>query len=197
MCYATATAVLLLLIIPLLAAPTSSSHLVIPSHPPITYTSLSHSFSFNLHHSVNPSHTLPRPPAGTNPPHQVISSSSPYEQDPNVQQRQKKLIIGLGIIAGFVSFGFLGCVIRCMHKYKAPPKRDRIAEVLQRHNLQCELEELERNPYALRRLSLREPAPPYSPRPPSYTESVLGAVLPESKASQLAVPFTQPVHPSG
>jgi hypothetical protein len=42
--------------------------------------------------------------------------------------------------------------------------------VVNRHRLQQELEELERNPLARRRVSIQEPAPPYCPRPPSYVE---------------------------
>jgi hypothetical protein len=206
--YAAVVAISLLLMIPsIFAAPTSSSYLATPSHPPIesspAHTSLSLSFSSSHHHST---HTASRPPPHFNTP--APASPSTYELDPEglqVQQRQKKLAIALGVVAGFVSFGFLACIIRCLCRYKAPPKRDRIAEILQRHNLQCELEELERHPHVLRRPSLRDPAPPYSPRPPSYTESVIGTVRPaetgrpaqtETKASQHVVPLTQ-VHLNG
>jgi hypothetical protein len=69
-----------------------------------------------------------------------------------------------GVVAGLLLLSFL----RCCNNYRKTPRRDRIADIVHRHNLQRELEELERNPRTLRRPSLPEPAPPYFPRPPSY-----------------------------
>lgn len=84
------------------------------------------------------------------------------------QSGQKAIFVVFEVLGGLLALGLFLCIGRCCYQYRKAPKRDRIAEVLNRHNLQRELEELERNPQILRRLSLREPAPPYYPAPPSY-----------------------------
>ena len=81
---------------------------------------------------------------------------------------QKPILVVFEVLGGLLALGFLLCLGRCCYQYKKAPKRDRIAEVLHRHHLQREMEELERNPQILRRPSLGEPAPPYFPKPPSY-----------------------------
>lgn len=87
---------------------------------------------------------------------------------PHPRARQKPILIVFEVLGGLVALFLLLGLLRCCYQYKKAPKRDRIAEVLNRHRLQRELEELERNPHILRRPSLREPAPPYYPAPPSY-----------------------------
>ena len=87
---------------------------------------------------------------------------------PFQQSGQKPIFVVFEVLGGLLASGLLLGLGRCCYQYKKAPKRDRIAEVLNRHNLQRELEELERNPQILRRPSLREPAPPYYPAPPSY-----------------------------
>ena len=82
------------------------------------------------------------------------------------------MLIALSTVGGSITLAFVIAIIRCISRYKHPPKRDRIAEAVERHNLQSEMEELARNPYALRRPSHREPAPPYIP-PPSYSDPLL------------------------
>ncbi|PPQ63430.1 hypothetical protein CVT24_004940 [Panaeolus cyanescens] len=132
---------------------TSSRHHVIPPPPRPT-------------HSQPP---RPRPrPSGTNPPSHVPHR----DRDRNSRFAQKPIAIVFEVLAGLVGLAILITVLRCLYKYNRAPKRDRIAEVLSRHNLQRELEELERNPLALRRESLREPAPPYFPPPPAYTHQL-------------------------
>lgn len=141
---------------------------------------LSHKSSQSLptnvhHHSITVYHVLPFPtasqPSRTQLPEPLRTSHKP--EDSRRQASQRDVSITLGAIAGTFLFGFLLAIFRCIYRYKRPPKRDRIAEVLQRHNLHCEMQELERNPFAFRRPSLREPAPPYFPRPPSYADSVV------------------------
>lgn len=84
------------------------------------------------------------------------------------QTNQRPLNIAFEVLGGILAAGMLLGFLRCCYNYRKTPRRDRIADILHRHHLQRELEELERNPAALRRPSLREPAPPYFPRPPSY-----------------------------
>lgn len=85
------------------------------------------------------------------------------------QSGQKPISIVFEVLGGLFASALILGFIRCYHNYRKTPGRDRIADILQRHHLQRELEELERNPVLLRRhQSLREPAPPYFPRPPSY-----------------------------
>ncbi|KAJ6515576.1 hypothetical protein C8R45DRAFT_1205807 [Mycena sanguinolenta] len=72
----------------------------------------------------------------------------------------------LGALAGVI---FVLSVVRCIYSYKRTPTHDRITSVIHRHQLQREMEELERHPP--RRDSLVEPAPPpYVPPPPSYID---------------------------
>jgi len=96
------------------------------------------------------------------------SQTNPHNQD-NFRSTtaQRNMLIALSTIGGSITLGFLVAIIRCICRYKHPPKRDRVAEAIERYSLQCEMEELARNPYALRP-SHREPAPPYI-RPPSYS----------------------------
>ncbi|KAJ6538527.1 hypothetical protein DFH09DRAFT_1177145 [Mycena vulgaris] len=69
----------------------------------------------------------------------------------------------LGALAGFI---FVLSLLRCLYSYNRTPSRDRISIILHRHQLQREMEELERNPPGRRR-SLVEPPPPYV-APPVY-----------------------------
>jgi len=178
--------VVLLLASFILAAPTTSVHSPVA---PLSHSSRtsSHSLSTQRPHSTL---TIYRPfPLTIGPQSSLTEFPEPSrtrkaDDDQSVRETaQRNATITLGVIAGTVILGFLVAIFRCMYKYKRPPKRDRIAEVLQRHNLQCEMEELERNPYALRRTSLREPAPPYLPRPPSYSESVMEGLQREGNVS--------------
>jgi len=105
--------------------------------------------------------TIPSP-FHTRPPHSVLPQAQPQ------QSGQKPIFVVFEVLGGVLASGLLLGLLRCCYQYNKAPQRDRIAEVLNRHNLQRELEELERNPNILRRQSLREPAPPYFPAPPSY-----------------------------
>jgi hypothetical protein len=102
--------------------------------------------------------------------HPVVpfQTGPPAPSQDSQQSGQKTIFVVFEVLGGLLALGLFLCLGRCCYQYRKAPKRDRIAEVLNRHNLQRELEELERNPQILRRLSLREPAPPYYPAPPSY-----------------------------
>jgi len=142
----------------------------------VTSTNISHHAS-----DIHPSHTstihvpnihpipittptfLPRP-SRTNHPFVPFHTGDP---PPSQHSGQKPILVVFEVLGGLLALGFLLCLGRCCYQYKKAPKRDRIAEVLHRHHLQREMEELERNPQ--RRPSL-DPAPPYFPKPPSYKE---------------------------
>jgi len=146
----------------------------------VTSTNISHHAS-----DIHPSHTstihvpnihpipittptfLPRP-SRTNQPFVPFHAGDP---PPSQHSGQKPILVVFEVLGGLLALGFLLCLGRCCYQYKKAPKRDRIAEVLHRHHLQRELEELERNPGILRRGSLRDPAPPYCPDPPSYEDT--------------------------
>ena len=103
-------------------------------------------------------------------PTTTISVSTPFHTRPPSPHpsSQKPIFVVFEVLGGLLAAGLLLGFLRCCYQYNRAPQRDRIAEILNRHNLQRELEELERNPAILRRPSLREPAPPYFPAPPSY-----------------------------
>jgi hypothetical protein len=103
-----------------------------------------------------------------------LPTESPRRSRPTKQERQaqQSITIALVVLASLVATSFLVFLLRCAFRIKHVPKRDRVAEIIARHNLQSELAELERNPAVLRRPSLREPAPPYMPRPPSYVDTI-------------------------
>ncbi|KAF9534779.1 hypothetical protein CPB83DRAFT_888745 [Crepidotus variabilis] len=104
---------------------------------------------------------------------QPSHSSRPRHHGVNKEQHrtQQSLITALAVIGGLAAFIFFIAILRCSIKFKKAPKRDRIAEIVQRHNLDCEMGILERNTLGIRRFSPQEPAPPYTPRPPSYSQA--------------------------
>nr|GAT53623.1 predicted protein [Mycena chlorophos] len=85
----------------------------------------------------------------------------------------------IGILAALVvAFS----VIRCFIIYKRTPQRDRILNILHRHQLQREMEELERNPpMPWQRPSIDPPPPPYL-RPPDYEDDSESALLSRPRA---------------
>lgn len=157
---------------------TSSFHSVTSS----TVSALSH-LTLDIHNStkhhistIHNSHptSLSHPtflsgPTRTNLPVPFHTGATPQSQD-SQQSGQKPIFVVFEVLGGLLASGLLIGLGRCCYQYRNTPKRDRIAEVVNRHNLQRELEEIERNPQILRRHlnSLREPAPPYYPAPPSY-----------------------------
>ena len=119
----------------------------------------------NIHPIPITSPTFPPGPTKTNHPIVPFHTADP---PPSRHSGQEPIFVAFEVVGGLLALGFLLCFGRCCYQYRKAPKRDRIAEVLNRHHLQRELEELGRNPQILRRLSLHEPAPPYGPDPPSY-----------------------------
>ncbi|KAJ3511950.1 hypothetical protein NLJ89_g3804 [Agrocybe chaxingu] len=171
-------------------APVSHSRtLSTTSHKRATVTRIPHSQPTRAHSIQIPQ--IPQPQIPNNPalatrtrditaafPDRTRGPGRGPPRDPNGFQGprrhrggQRPIIIAFEVLGGLAGAAILFFIGRCLYNYKKAPKRDRIAEILQRHHLEREMEELERNPLALRRTSIQEPAPPYFPRPPSYDET--------------------------
>jgi hypothetical protein len=165
------------------AAPTSTTSSTSSTHnSTLTATSTTshktHSTRIPTHIPVGPPVPLPHTPVISRPGVSITHTHSvdpaipvhtrvPFQNPP--QSGQKPISIVFEVLGGLAASALLFGFIRCFRSYRKIPARDRIAEIVQRHQLQRELEELERNPGRLRRHpSLPEPAPPYFPRPPSY-----------------------------
>jgi hypothetical protein len=142
---------------------TSDIHTSTKHHTPTVHLTNIHPIPIPLTHS-----TFVTGPTRTNRPVVPFQTEAPPPSQDSQQSGQKPIFVVFEVLGGLLALGLLLGLGRCCYQYRKAPKRDRIAEVLNRHNLQRELEELERNPQILRRLSLREPAPPYYPAPPSY-----------------------------
>ncbi|KAF9006513.1 hypothetical protein BDQ17DRAFT_287977 [Cyathus striatus] len=139
----------------------------------LTHPARSTTHSLFLPHTQPTLHTqphVPHPtpsfdPAQTDPP----PPRPPFHPHPHHGHPQKPITIVFEVLGGAVGLAFLLGFLRCCYVYQRTPKRDRIAAVLSRHQLERELQELERNPTALRRRSfILDPAPPYFPPPPAY-----------------------------
>jgi hypothetical protein len=159
------------------AAPTSSSSDTdIPSSTTIhrnTTATNTRIHGSSVHLTPRPTHTpkltfAPQPTfTQHHPPVTKPSNTSDSSKFSHGHLSHSLVTIIFAVLGGVVGFGFFLCLIRFLHNYSKTPPPDRITGVVNRYQLQRELEELERNP--LRRASLREPPPPYFPRPPSYS----------------------------
>jgi len=142
-----------------------------------SHHSFPHSSRSTSSHSFLPRPTpLPAPhPTPFHPsvfhPH-PSSSAVPDRPIPPHHKSQTPIIIFFEVLGGIALLVVIVSFIRCFYVYKSTPKQDRIAAILQRHQLQRELEDIERNTQVSRRHgrfpSILEPAPPYVPPPPSY-----------------------------
>jgi len=147
-----------------------------------------------------PPHTEPVPIGGqvsrwtmSRVPGPMASHAHPFPHPhPHTQSTSVLVFEIIGALAGVA---FVLGVLRCVWSYKRTPAADRIAAVLHRHQLQREMEELERNPPE-RHQSLREPPPPPYLRPPSYDgegdESALLTQTPRSPQSPESSPPSMP-----
>lgn len=184
---------LLCLLPRLLAVPTSSTGAAtrsVPHIPPFSSSRRLHSSSTPIHtrptsavHSFRT--TQPSIPTHTEAPLHVVH---PHHSSP------ASIAIIFEVIAGIIAFGVIVSLTRCFYIYKRTPKRDRIAEVLNRHHLQRELAELGHNSIIIRRPSLREPAPPYFPRPPSYDATLTTPVSAPQQAEYEELGTSSPPH---
>lgn len=106
-----------------------------------------------------------RPPAATPPPfthHQPQTTPLPSHHT------QSPVVIAIEVLAGLAVLTIAFFLARCYISYRRTPSRDRVASLIHRHQLQREMEEMERNPADYRRSYGEPPPPPYFPRPPSY-----------------------------
>ncbi|KAJ7368615.1 hypothetical protein DFH08DRAFT_947511 [Mycena albidolilacea] len=101
--------------------------------------------------------------------HIVVPGPAPSHFHPKSQHHQSEATLVFEILGALAGVVFILSVIRCIYSYNRTPSRDRITAILHRHQLQREMEELERHPPD-RRHSLVEPPPPYVAPPPSYPD---------------------------
>ncbi|KAF5333563.1 hypothetical protein D9611_002589 [Ephemerocybe angulata] len=71
------------------------------------------------------------------------------------------------VLGGAVFVGMLIALTRFIHVHLRAPKRDRMAEVLERRQVQQEIWDIQRQSVMIRP-NYFEPAPPYFPPPPTY-----------------------------
>ncbi|KAI0082350.1 hypothetical protein K474DRAFT_500607 [Panus rudis PR-1116 ss-1] len=84
--------------------------------------------------------------------------------------RQSTVAIVFETFAGIIGLIFFILFMRCIYRWKTAPPRDRIAALLSRHQLEREMEELEREQIArrARRGSIIRPPPPPYQHAPAY-----------------------------
>ncbi|KAF4575124.1 hypothetical protein EYR36_006480 [Pleurotus pulmonarius] len=103
-------------------------------------------------------------------------NSSPHEPGEfrSHGRKQKPVAIFFEVLGGIAILALLLSLLRCLYSYKRTPRPDRVVDIVERHRLQREMEELRHNQAQRvnrRPASLMEPPPPpYFPRPPSYEE---------------------------
>ncbi|KAJ7284146.1 hypothetical protein C8J57DRAFT_754517 [Mycena rebaudengoi] len=117
------------------------------------------------HHTVK---TIFRPPNPTRvPPVPFPSSSNKRPSRHHHPQPVGTIVLAtLGALAGLL---LLASLLRCLYSYNRTPNHDRINSILHRHQLQREMEELERHPPERHRAFIAPP-PPYLP-PPCYPDN--------------------------
>ncbi|KAJ7167490.1 hypothetical protein C8R46DRAFT_1093166 [Mycena filopes] len=147
------------------------------------------------HTQTVPGGQITRPASLTRLPGPTASHTRPHERPPH---HQSMAIIVFEVLGALAGVAFVLSVVRCFWSYNRTPARDRIAAVMHRHQLQREMEELERNPPE-RHQSLREPPPPPYIRPPSYDgEGDESRLLTSSGASPPPTPHPPlPSRPNG
>jgi len=130
-----------------------------------THHSSSSSRPPTLH--IPPTHILTPPFYGPTPT--PIPHIRPHS--PDQQNTQSPIAIVFEVLGGLVGFVLVLGFIRCLYSYKKTPDRDRIAAFVNRHQLEREMEELERNnAFHQHSYQFNPPPPPYFPKPPSYED---------------------------
>ncbi|KAJ6490287.1 hypothetical protein C8R47DRAFT_1124053 [Mycena vitilis] len=181
------------------AAKTSSARSSTPSitHKPTVGTT-KHQLASTTH--LSNGQITARPGASTT--HAVVPASTPshfFHDPPPAHHRQSMTSLVFEILGALAGIVFFLSVLRCLYSYNRTPSHDRITAILDRHQLQREMEELERNgPPRRGRDSLVEPPPPpYVPPPPSYGhgESASPPLSPRHSAAYGEDP--RPLQPNG
>ncbi|RXW21967.1 hypothetical protein EST38_g3910 [Candolleomyces aberdarensis] len=113
----------------------------------------------------------PRPTRASFQPASTPSGSIKPKLGPKKSRRPvHPVIIMFSVLGGLVVLGLFIALGRCIAARKRGPKRDRIAEVMERHRLQQELAHLNRNSF-FGVPAHSDPAPAYYPPPPTYDAS--------------------------
>ena len=132
-----------------------------------------HSYNHTESHSYNQPHTFTRTtaagtiPATRSPAPFVVPTLLPEPRISRNRIRQAPILIFFEILSGLAGLVLCLGLLRCCNSYRRTPPRDRISDIIQRHQLQVEMEELRRRTPVIA-FFFQEPAPPYLPRPPSY-----------------------------
>lgn len=135
---------------------TSTSHslLILPtSHHPLPHSTWTQSHTRSIPHHPRPTTPLAAP-----------QSSSPPSRG------QSGVAIAFEVLGGALALILLITLGRCYYSYRKTPPRDRIGALLSRHQLEREIEEMERDRVERVRAALeayrwRPPPPPYQPAP--------------------------------
>lgn len=143
------------------------------THPPPPYHTPS--YSHNNTHTLN-TRTIA---AGTVPTTRSVAPFAvptllpePRTHHDRNRTGQTPILIFFEVLSGLAGLVLCLGLLRCCNSYRRTPPRDRISDIVQRHQLQVEIEELRRRPpRPVMAFLLQEPAPPYLPRPPSYMEA--------------------------
>jgi len=124
-------------------------------------------YQIPTYNPVHP-HSAPSPSPAPIVPSPDISSQS--SSSTSGSHSQSPAAIAFEVLGGLAGFALVLGFLRCLYSYKKTPNRDRVAAFVNRHRLEREMEELERN-NTFRGRSYRftpPPPPPYYPKPPSY-----------------------------
>ncbi|TFK55581.1 hypothetical protein OE88DRAFT_1651955 [Heliocybe sulcata] len=177
--------------------PTSSSALTsvagIPDHASSSRSTL-HLSATSHHTPVSaPSSNHTTPITMTRVPAPIVTNHPPNPQMPHPSPRPDRNLPrgpSAGVIVG-AALGSLASIIvlasfaRCLYTWRKQPDRDRIAEVVDRYQVQREMEEMAREDLeALRESVRRAPSPPPLPL---YNDSRLPAYTPARPAADADV----------
>lgn len=137
-----------------------------------------HDISSHSSHPHLPSHstTLHRFPPTTRSPlahqtqpttvHVPIPPDATVSDRPHHHNHELPIHIFFEVLGGLLGLAVVVGCSRCCYIYGVTPKRDRIVAILERHQLDRELAEMDRTSHPLRRELT--PLPVYFPPPPTY-----------------------------
>ena len=142
-----------------------------------------HAVSFSSTSPVVPTHHVPRPVTQPSPEQQPHSSppQRPHPQwhsHDSPRRGKSGMIVGIvfGVLGGIAGFFLLFAFGRCVHSWRRTPGRDRIRTMMDRHYLEREMQEREREDIERRFIQVvpfrRPPPPPYQ-HAPAY-DAVIG-----------------------
>ncbi|KAI0774459.1 hypothetical protein C8Q74DRAFT_836717 [Fomes fomentarius] len=147
------------------------------THRPITFSS-SHSIII----PPTPTRHFPHPTGDRTPGYPITYSRTPHSRpsataaaiSQPAHHGQSTVAIVFEVVGAALAFFILFALARCFYSYRRTPPRDRIGAFMSRHQLEREIEELERN--RLQRFAevvdhyrWHPPPPPYQPAP-AYEE---------------------------